>query len=158
MQFSMRNELKLNVKIMSDNDTSSDSDCNDGPVVKKGKFSGAAKYCSRFKKEWIAKYPFLSSDSTDVSKFRCNVCSKTLLCAHQGEADVKRHISSNTHVAMAKTKIKQPAITSMFMQPNSDLSEKVNIFLYLLRIFDCIIICNVFLLYILKVFTSKKRY
>ena len=62
---SMKYAKSSNFKIMSENHSSSDSDCNSdadghGPVAKKRKFSGAAKYCSRFKKEWIAKYPFLS--------------------------------------------------------------------------------------------------
>lgn len=39
---------------------------SDSPVVKEAKYVGAAKYKSKFNKEWIVKYPFASSV---ISKF-----------------------------------------------------------------------------------------
>jgi len=74
-------------------DSSSESD-SDSPVVKKAKYGGVAKYKSKFKKDWIVKYPFVSSVTTDKSLFHCNVYNRTLSCAHQGEADLKRYIAS----------------------------------------------------------------
>lgn len=116
------------LRTSSDNDTNSeaDSDCNASVPNKKAKLSGAAKYQTRFQKEWTTKYPFLSSVHSDRSKYRCNICNKTLSCGHQGEADVKRHISSDAHMASEKAQIRQPAITSLLRQPNSDLNEKVS--------------------------------
>ena len=108
--------------IMADFSSESDSD---SPVMKKAKYAGAAKYKSKFKKDWIVKYPFVSSVTSDKSLFHCNVCNRTLSCAHQGEADLKRHIASDGHTALAKEQAKQPAITSFLRQPNSNIQEKV---------------------------------
>ena len=44
-------------QIMADSSSESDSD---SPVMKKAKYAGAAKYKSKFKKDWIVKYPFVS--------------------------------------------------------------------------------------------------
>ena len=68
-------------------DSSSESD-SDSPVVKKAKYEGAAIYKIKFKKDWIVKYPFVSSVTSDKSLLYCNVCNSTLSCAHQGEADL----------------------------------------------------------------------
>ena len=84
--------------IMADSSSESDSD---SPVMKKAKYAGAAKYKIKFKKDWIVKYPFVSSVTSDKSLFHCNVCNRTLSCAHQGEADLKRHIASDGHTALA---------------------------------------------------------
>ena len=77
------------------------------------------------KKYWTVKYPFVSSVTSDKSLFHCNVCNHTLSCAHQGEADLKHHIASHGHTALAKEQAKQPAITSFLRQPNSNIQEKV---------------------------------
>ena len=99
-------------------DSSSESD-SDSPVVKKAKYAGAAKYKSKFNKDWIVKYPFVSSVTSDKSAFHCNVCNRTLSCVHQGEADLKRHMASDGHTALAKEQAKQPAITS-FLKADLD--------------------------------------
>ena len=109
-------------RTMADSNSESDSD---SPVVKKAKYAGAAKYKSKFNKDWIVKYPFVSSVTSDKSVFHCNICNRTLSCAHQGEADLKRHIDSDGHTALAKEQAKQPAITSFLRQPNSNIQEKV---------------------------------
>ena len=90
--------------IMADSSSESDSD---SPVMKKAKYAGVAKYKSKFKKDWIVKYPFVSSVTSDKSLFHCNVCNRTLSCAHQGEADLKRHIASDGHTALAKEQAKK---------------------------------------------------
>ena len=98
--------------IMVDSNSKSDSN---SPVMKKAKYAGAAKYKSKFKKDWIVKY-------------HCNVCNHTLSCVHQGEADLKRHIASDGHTALTKEQAKQPAITSILKQPNSNIQDKVRIY------------------------------
>ena len=105
-------------------DSSSESD-SDSPVMKKAKYVGVAKYKSKFNKDWIVKYPFVSSVTSDTSVFHCNVCNRTFSCAHQGEADLKHHTASDGHTALAKEQAKQPAITSFLRQPNSNIQEKV---------------------------------
>lgn len=105
-------------------DSSSELDSN-SPVVKNAKYARAAKYKSKLKKEWIVKYPFVSSVTSDKSLFHCNVCNRTLSCAHQGEADLKRDIASDGHTILAKEQTKQPAITSFLRQSNSNIQEKV---------------------------------
>ena len=85
--------------IMADFCSESDSD---SPVMKKAKCAGAAKYKSKFKKDWIVKYPFVSSVTSDKSLFHCYVCNRTLSCAHQGEADLKHYIASDGYTALAK--------------------------------------------------------
>ena len=105
-------------------DFSSESYSN-SPVMKKAKYTGVAKYKSKFKKDWIVKYPFVSSVTSDKSLFHCNVCNRTLSCAQQGEADLKHHIASDGHTALAKEQAKQPAITSFLRQPNYNIQEKV---------------------------------
>ena len=75
------------IRADSSADSSSESD-SDSPVVKKAKYVGAAKYKSKFNKDWIVKYPFVSCVTSDKSAFHCNVCNRTLSCAHQGEADL----------------------------------------------------------------------
>lgn len=104
-------------------DFSSESD-SDSPVIKKTKYAEVAKYKSKFKNNWIVKYPFVSSVTSDKSLFHCNVCNRTLSCAHQGEADLKHHIASDGHTALAKEQAKQLAITSFLRQPNSNIHEK----------------------------------
>ena len=109
--------------IMADSGSESDSD---SPVVKKAKYAGAAKYKRKLKENWIVKYPFVFSVTSDKSLFHRNVCNRTLSCAHQREADLKRHIASDGHTALAKEQAKQPAITSFLRQPNSNIQEKVS--------------------------------
>ena len=52
--------------IMADSSSESDSD---SPVVKKAKYAGAAKYKSKLKENWIVKYPFVFSVTSDKSLF-----------------------------------------------------------------------------------------
>ena len=75
------------IRADSSADSSSESD-SDSPVVKKAKYVGAAKYKSKFNKDWIVKYRFVSCVTSDKSAFHCNVCNRALSCAHQGEADL----------------------------------------------------------------------
>ncbi len=75
----------------------------DGDGVTMRRFSGAAIYNSRFQSSWSKKWPFVVGVKDNPSTFRCNVCSKTLSCSHQGERDVTRHISSVQHQHRAKS-------------------------------------------------------
>ena len=85
-------------------DSKSDSDSSLAkPVLKKSKFSGAFKYKTKFSEEWKRTWPFVSAVPGDPHHFRCNVCDKSLTCGHQGIADVKDHISTQSHQKLAKS-------------------------------------------------------
>ena len=58
--------------------------------------SGAAIYRCTFKREWTAEWPFISVGTT-TAYFWCSVCRHENSCAHQGKADVARHIKSKIH-------------------------------------------------------------
>ena len=57
------------------------------------KYSGAAIYKSKYQLNWQMKWPCVVPVKGDSYSFRCTVCYKVLSCGHQGEKDVKRHIS-----------------------------------------------------------------
>ena len=130
---------------MTDSSGDSGSESDPCPVIaKKAKFAGAAKYKTRFKPEWVKRWPFLTLVRADKSRYHCNICNKTLSCGHQGETDVKRHISSESHTALTKAQTRQPAINSMFSSPSSNLTEKVSSCKLNWRLFLCVIIINIF--------------
>ena len=107
-------------------DSSDETDDDERPHEKRTKFTGAAIYKTKFNKDWVKKYPFVSAVQTDPSSYRCNICCRILSCSHQGESDVKRHIASNNHVQLVKVQSKQPTITSMFAGgESSDMKNKV---------------------------------
>lgn len=58
--------------------------------------SGAAIYRCTFKREWTAEWPFITLGTTS-SYFWCSICRHENSCAHQGKADVTRHVKSKTH-------------------------------------------------------------
>lgn len=84
------------------------------PEPKKKAIAGAATYHTKFKDEWRKEFPFISSVSGDPYRFRCNVCSISILCKHQGKADVKDHCRSNGHLQKAKDLEKQPRLDSCY--------------------------------------------
>ena len=106
-------------------DSNDESDDDERLHEKRTKFTGAAIYKTKFNKDWAKKYPFLCAVETDPSSYRCNICSRILSCSHQGEADVKHHISSSNHMQLVKVQSKQPTITSMFAGESSDMKNKV---------------------------------
>ncbi|XP_028303726.1 uncharacterized protein LOC114463975 isoform X5 [Gouania willdenowi] len=63
---------------------------------KKKAKSGAAIYRCAFKREWTAEWPFITVGTTS-SYFWCSICRHENSCAHQGKADVTRHIKSKAH-------------------------------------------------------------
>ena len=89
--------------MMSDSESDPDS-----PVpLKKAEYARGAQHKSKFHKEWLIKYPFISYVSSNNTVFHCTVCNRTLSCAHQVEADLKRHIAGDGHTAMASAQIKE---------------------------------------------------
>ncbi|KAL5019174.1 hypothetical protein ScPMuIL_004896 [Solemya velum] len=103
--------------------SSDDFDGQSIPPTKKTKFQGAAEYKTKFRKEFVQKYPFIAPVS-DVHHYRCNVCAKTLSCGHQGERDIKRHIDGDMHKKADKVATSQQSIFKLFEQ-KSTLNEKV---------------------------------
>ena len=95
------------------------------PQEKQTKFTGAAIYKTKFNKDWVKKYPFISGVEKDTSSYRCNICCRILSCSHQGEPDVKHHVASNSHGQLVKVQSKQPAIISVFARESSDIKNKV---------------------------------
>ncbi|XP_022704978.1 uncharacterized protein LOC111269562 isoform X2 [Varroa jacobsoni] len=58
-------------------------------------------YRSTFKPEWTLKWPYIvRSASGDPHVFFCEICKKTVSCAHQGLRDVTRHLESSGHHTM----------------------------------------------------------
>ncbi|KAL5008885.1 hypothetical protein ScPMuIL_014466 [Solemya velum] len=103
-----------------------DSDVQSTPPTKKTKFQAAAKYKTKFRKEFAQKYPFIAPVS-DVHNYRCNVCVKTPSCGHQGESDntdIKRHIDGDMHKKANKVVTSQQSLFKLFEQ-KSTLNEKV---------------------------------
>lgn len=61
-------------------------------------------YRSTFKPEWTLKWPYIvRSASGDPHVFFCEICKKTVSCAHQGLRDVTRHLESSGHHKMNLT-------------------------------------------------------
>ncbi|XP_033932843.1 uncharacterized protein [Pseudochaenichthys georgianus] len=60
--------------------------------------SGAATYRCTFKREWTAEWPFITIGTT-TSYYWCSICRHENSCAHQGKADVIRHMKSKGHRA-----------------------------------------------------------
>ena len=88
----------------ADRNTDSDRDCDlPEPAAKKKKFTGSSKYKTKFSEDWRKIWPFVSAVPGSPHGFRCNVCSKILSCGHQGAADVKDHIATQSHQKLAKT-------------------------------------------------------
>ncbi|CAL8242182.1 unnamed protein product [Merluccius merluccius] len=60
--------------------------------------SGAATYRCSFKKEWSARWPFITMGTTS-SFYWCSVCRQENSCAHQGVRDISRHVEGKGHRA-----------------------------------------------------------
>ena len=102
-------------KRLNSEQNSDSSDGTDNEVLhkKRTKLAGAATYKTKFNKDSVKKYPFISAVEKEPSSHRCNICCQILSCSHQGESDVK-HIASSNHMKLVKVQSKQPTITSMF--------------------------------------------
>ena len=104
-------------------DCATDSDCESAEPAakkKKTKFTGSFLYKTKFSEEWKKTWPFVSAVPGSPHKFRCNVCAKNLSCGHQGVADVKDHIASQSHQKLAKTLATQPRLTFTSADPLQD--------------------------------------
>ena len=74
----------------------------------RSKYSGAFKYKTKFNKEWTKTWPFIAGIPEDPYSARCNVCAKSISVAHQGSADIRSHIQSQSHAKLAKGVATQP--------------------------------------------------
>lgn len=64
--------------------------------------------------------------------FRCNVWKRNISCAHQGEADVKRHVLTDTHQKLYKAQNQQMPAVAVFgnyqqRQQEIQLKEEVGL-------------------------------
>ena len=75
-----------------------------------GKRPGASDRVCSFKPSWKKNFPITSA--ADSSAFYCIPCKKTVSCSHQGEADVKRHCRTPTHLKFAMALKNQPKISA----------------------------------------------
>ena len=116
----------------SDPNETDDEEVEGRPQEKRTKFAGAPIYKTKFNKDWVKKYPFISALEKNTSSYCCNICCRILSCSHQGESDVKRHVASNSHVQFVKVQSKQRTLTSMFAAKSSDIKDKV-IIVYFIR-------------------------
>ena len=105
-------------------DESSSEECGvhaAGPPKKKKK-----SYKCNFKKDWVKKWPSISAVSQDVYSFRCNMCATNFSCAHQGERDVTRHISRESHKRNVASLSSQKKVTETFLSSSNPLVHKVS--------------------------------
>ena len=107
-------------KDLSDCATDSDCELAEPAAKKKTKFTGSFLYKTKFSEEWKKTWPFVSAVPGNPHQFRCNVCAKNLSCGHQGVADVKDHIASQSHQKLAKTLATQPRLTFTSADPLQD--------------------------------------
>ena len=84
-------------------DTDSDGREPSSKRSKTTKFSGAFQYKTKFNKIWQNEWPFVSPVPGNQHSFMCTICSKTLSCGHQGAADIRDHISTQSHQKLAKS-------------------------------------------------------
>ena len=120
-------ELSLSEEEESNRDLASGTEPSPS---KRTKFMGACKYRSSFSREWTKTWPFVSSVPGNPHMFTCNVCRKTLSCAHQGIADVKDHVATQSHKKLAKVLANQPKLSF----PSSDpLKNRVSSELFSIR-------------------------
>ena len=110
------------------------SDCEDEPTPSKRmkssisvkKYSGAAVYKTKFKSTWTSKWPFATGVKADPYSYRCNVCDRSLSCAHQGEKDVSRHAESAQHKKNVKSLKNVQKLNFLSQKQSETLQEKVS--------------------------------
>ena len=103
-------------------------DENPGPSTsKKQKMSaksvGAAKYRTKFQKEWLKVYPFVQEVKDNPHKFLCNICMRQVACDHQGKHDIERHMEKAMHQANVKQMKGQTTLG--FQVESSPINEQV---------------------------------
>ncbi|XP_078535996.1 uncharacterized protein LOC144822404 [Lissotriton helveticus] len=118
---------------MSDTDDS--EPCTSAMTSKKGKAassqrkssekkSGERYYRTKFDLSWMQAEQYkgiIVPVKTDPYSFRCLICEKIVSCGHQGEFDLKRHISGRVHTSLQGTKIKVNPISGyMSMKSSSE--------------------------------------
>ena len=102
---------------MDKSDLDSDDDC---VVEKKRKYTGAFQYKTSFRNEWRKAWPFIAPVPGSSHEFRCQVCNKNLSCGHQGATDIRDHVSSQKHQALAKSLSTQPRLSFNAIDPLQD--------------------------------------
>ena len=105
---------------IDDNDDDSSDECV--VIEKKRKYTGAFQYKTSFRNEWRKIWPFIAPVPGLSHEYRCQVCDKNLSCGHQGAADIRDHVSSQRHQALAKSLSTQPKLS---FTPTDPLQEKV---------------------------------
>lgn len=115
--------MATNFSEESGSDTDSTSVTEPGPA-KKTRLMGAFRYKTSYCEEWKKTWPFVSSVPGNRHSFRCNVCDKNLSCGHQGAADIKDHIATQSHQKLAKLLATQPKLSFPAADP---LQDKVNL-------------------------------
>jgi hypothetical protein len=99
-----------------------------GHTSSKQKGTGAAKYKSRFKRDFSLKWPCIQPVKGDLYKFECTLCKCCLSCAHMGEGDIRRHISGRRHTESVKEHDKLTLQKPLGLPTvNSALAEKVTL-------------------------------
>ena len=91
-------------------------------MMEKSKYSGAFMYKTKFSKEWTKTWPFISAVPGDPFIARSNVCAKSVTISHQGAADIRSHVRSQSHTEIAKAAATQSKLS--FALPNP-LAERV---------------------------------
>ena len=115
--------MASNIYINEESGSDPDSDCTsltEPSPAKKTKLTGAFRYKTSFCEEWKKTWPFVSSVPGNPYSFRCNVCDKKLSCGHQGAADVKDHVATQSHQKLAKLLATQPKLSFPAADPLQD--------------------------------------
>ena len=90
------------------------------------KWSGAAKYKTRFQITWQEAWPFALPEEDNPYSFLCKVCVKKVSCGHQGERDVARHAASAQHQKNAKAMKGIKPLGFKLASASDPLKDKVN--------------------------------
>lgn len=79
----------------------------------------------KYKQEYSLQFPVVTRSGKSDCHFFCNVCRVHVSVAHGGLHDVKKHLDTDNHKAMAKLQSQNRKVTSMFMTSDSNLEHKV---------------------------------
>ena len=103
--------------------TSTDAGPSSSNVVRK--FSGAARFKTKFNPSWTKKWPCIVEVAGSKHKFKCTLCSKVSSCGHQGEADVSRHLNGAKHKETVKNASSRRLSECGFRTENDPIKEQV---------------------------------
>ena len=115
-----------------DTDTEGDSDSTP-PSAKRAKQAAkpsvGKKYKAKYRLAWRSRWPCITPTRDKPHAFHCTTCRKDVSCAHQGERDVTRHISSAQHQRNASSLQHTAKIGQAFSASTSFLN-KVRFFVF----------------------------